>query len=334
MNEKIADSPFITVILVTYNEEEYIEKSLYSLLSQNYPKDLYEIIIVDGGSTDKTFFLAENTVLEFEKQFKNLPTVSYINNPKKILSAGWNLGIVNAKGEYVIRIDAHAVAQKDFLEKNMTTMKKVDAVCVGGRLITECVDGKGEMIKNVLSSSFGVGNSSFRTSNEAGYSDTSVYGLYRKNIFDKVGYFNESLVRNQDVEMHSRIKREGGKFYFNPEIVSTYYSRNSVKKMLKQAYGNGMWNLIILKRNNAKLSIRHLVPFLFVMFLIFSTILGFFGSLIWLAEAGILIIYFLSAVLASVKKTKNVLHIITMPFLFFIFHIAYGLGSLMGVFKK
>jgi GT2 family glycosyltransferase len=205
--------------------------------------------------------LAIQLVNKYIKSGVGVPQLSYLKNQKKILAAGWNIGIKAAKGKYIIRIDAHATADRTFIRLNVETIMKVDAVCVGGKLITKANTETGEMIKDVLSSSFGVGNSSFRVSNKASYTDTVVYGLYDKRIFDKVGYFDENLSRNQDIELHSRIKRAGGKFYFEPKIESTYYSRDSVKKMIEQAYGNGFWNVIIFKKNNAKLSLRHMVPF-------------------------------------------------------------------------
>lgn len=337
MNEEIKSinssmTPFISILLVTYNESRYIEWALESLLCQDYPHNSYEIIIVDGGSTDDTIALAKKLVAEHKKNGGTVQ-VSFIDNPKKILAAGWNIGIKNARGEYVTRIDAHAVVQPDFLRLNVKTMMGVDAVCVGGRLITEANGEVGEVIRDILSSSFGVGNSSFRISNEARYADTAVYGFYKKEIFKKVGYFDETLVRNQDVEMHSRIKRIGGRFYFNPAIVSIYYSRNTVKKMLRQAYGNGFWNLIILKKNNAKLSIRHLIPFCFVLFLIVATLLGIAWRLIWVFEVAVLVLYFVLAIFASLRKTKRIGRVLRMPFLFFTLHIAYGFGSIVGLLK-
>lgn len=333
IDEKNNALPFVSALLVTYNESQYIERSLESLLLQDYPKDLYEIITIDGGSTDDTLALASQLTQQHIDKGETVPNVSYLDNPKKILAAGWNIGIKAAKGKYVTRIDAHATANSSFIRIAVETMMKVDAVCVGGKLITEASSETGEIIKDVLSSPFGVGNSSFRTSNEAGYADTAVYGLYDKDIFGKIGYFDENLVRNQDIELHSRIKRAGGKFYFEPEIESTYYSRDSVKKMVKQAFGNGLWNIVILKKNNAKLSLRHMIPFFFVLFLVISTIGGVLWRPAWHVEITVLALYFLLAIVASFRKTKLISRVIKMPWLFFLLHVSYGFGSLSGLVK-
>ena len=312
--------PFVSALLVTRNEQSYIEKALLSLINQTYPKDSYEIIVIDGESSDDTLKIVNNLIGQYKT--KNFD-IRIINNPKRILSSGWNLGIRNAKGDYVVRIDAHGEAAADFIEKNVETMLSVnDAACVGGRLMTKSLDGDNDIISKVLSSPFGVGNSSFRVSDRPGYTDTAVYGLYKKEIFETVGFFNEKFVRNQDIELHSRIRAAGERFYFNPEISCIYYSRNTVKKMAKQAFGN------------SALSLRHLVPFAFVLYLIIFTALGFFSKIFWFLEAGVLLIHVMLGLMAACKKTRRLSEIVKMPFLFLILHLSYGVGYLSGIFTK
>ncbi|EHP49414.1 glycosyltransferase family 2 protein [Odoribacter laneus] len=331
---KTLEKPFISAILVTRNEGAYIEKALLSYLNQDYPTSRYEILIVDGESTDDTVQRAKDVIEKIKIEGREVPECTFINNPQKILAAGWNIGIKASKGEYVVRIDAHGEAALDFISNSVETMLKVDAVCVGGKLTTKSLGDENKIVSNILSSSFGVGNSSFRVSNTACYADTAVYGLYKRNVFDEIGYFNESLVRNQDIELHTRIKKSGGKFYFNPEISSIYYSRPSVKKMLRQGYGNGKWNLIIVRYNEARLSLRHLVPLFFVLFILLTTIAGFFFFPIWWLELAVLALYFSLALIASIKFTFNPLKILAMMGLYFALHISYGVGSIVGCFIK
>lgn len=323
---------FVSALLVTRNEQAYIEKAMMSLINQTYPKDRYEIVVIDGESTDDTLKIVKKLIEQYRTDSFD---IRVINNPKHILASGWNLGIEDAKGDYVVRIDAHAEAAKDFIEKNVETMLKAsDAVCVGGKLTTMSLDGDDDIISKVLSSPFGVGNSSFRVSDEAGYADTAVYGLYKKEIFERVGYFNEKYVRNQDIELHSRIRAAGGKFYFNPQINCVYYSRNTVKKMVKQAFGNGKWNMVLLKNQNSALRLRHLVPFAFVLFLIATTVLGFFSRYFWFLEIGVLLLHLVLGLYAATKKTKNISEALKMPFLFLLLHLSYGTGYLAGIFTK
>lgn len=327
MNMSEHEYPFITVLLVAYNEEQYIEKSLLSLINQTYPSDKYEIIIIDGMSTDGTLDRIKLIAKRYGKH-----EIRILTNKKKILASGWNIGIRAAKGDYVARIDAHAEAKNNFIEKSVETMmKNPDAVCVGGKLVTISSPNSNDVVSKVLSSPFGVGNSSFRVSDKAGYADTAVYGLYKKQIFEEVGYFNEKFVRNQDIELHSRITEYGGKFYFNPEIESVYYARNTVKKMAKQAFGNGKWNMILLKNHSTALSLRHMVPFIFVIYLICSLIGGLISSWFWKVEGVVICLHLLCGLIASLKKSQKIIEILQMPFLFILLHISYGTGYLAGI---
>ena len=323
------DLPFVSALLVTRNEEKFIERALSSLLEQDYPKEKYEIIIIDGCSTDKTVDIIKGIIQNREVKVKIL------NNSKKILATGWNIGIQNASGDYVVRIDAHAEVPPDFIYTNVKTIQAVkDAVCVGGKLITKSSDNN-NIINNVLASRFGVGNSSFRTANKAQYTDTAVYGLYKKEIFYQVGFFDEKLERNQDIELHSRIRKNGGKFYFNPEITSVYYARNTLSKMMKQAVGNGKWNMILLKKGCSALSFRHFIPFFFVLFIILSLILGFIFNPIFLyLLCAVLALHLSFGLVASLLKTRNIKSIILMPFYFLLLHLSYGTGFILGAFKK
>jgi len=322
--------PFVSALLVTRNEKDYIRMSMMSLINQTYPKERYEIIVIDGGSTDSTL----DVVKELQASFNTYTfSIRVESNPKKILAAGWNIGIKAAKGEYVVRIDAHSTAEPDFIEKSVETMQRVDAVCVGGKLSSKSLSGEDDVISYVLSSPFGVGNSSFRVSEDEGYADTAVYGLYKKSIFEKAGFFDEKMVRNQDIEMHSRIKKAGGKFYFNPVIQSTYYTRNTVKKMLKQAYGNGQWNMVLLKKGSGALSIRHLVPFFFVLGVIGSVILGFIHPVFLIIGVAVILLHLGLGVYFATKKTNKINQILVMPFLFISLHFAYGLGYIRGLLK-
>ena len=151
-----AQLPFVSVLLVTRNEKNYIERSLMSLINQRYPKDKYEIVIADGKSEDGTL----DVVRKFQgKCIKEGLVITVVTNEKKILATGWNIAINAAKGEYVTRIDAHAEAEPDFVENSIKAILKVDAVCVGGKLTSLSLDGAENVISKVLSSPFGVVNS-------------------------------------------------------------------------------------------------------------------------------------------------------------------------------
>lgn len=326
--------PFISALIVCRNEEAYINISLQSILDQDYPDNCYEVIIIDGMSDDKTVDKARLLCEKYKTQHGSCPDIHFFSNEKKILAAGWNIGIKESKGRFIFRIDAHSCIPTDYIKKCVKTISTYDAVCVGGKIESKSLQGEDDVITKILSSPFGVGNSTFRVSNVGGYADTAVYGLYDRTIFDVVGYFDESLSRNQDIELHARIRNVGGKFYFNPEIKSVYYTRNTVKKMLKQAFQNGKWNPIVAKKTKGTLSIRHMIPFAFVIFTGITTILGFFKKMFWFLEGAVLALHLFLGFIFAKKKTNIPKELILMPILFMALHLSYGTGFLFGLFHK
>jgi len=318
--------PMVSMIVVVRNEAKYIKKCLTSLIQQDYPKSRYEIIVVDGMSTDGTRDIIQQ-IAKTEKRIR------LFNNPKLILASGWNIGIKKAKGDIVIRIDAHAFVTSDFISESVKYLKKEDAVCVGGPHAGIIGEGYiGKSISCLLSSPFGVGNAKYRYGCKEGYVDTVPYGAYWKKIFEEIGFFNEDLVRNQDIEFHSRIRKKGWKIFMAPSIRSYYYCRSNIRGLLKQSFGNGYWVIETL----TSASLRHLVPLFFVISILIFSLLSLFSLKIRMLFIILLGTYFslaLSFTLYSIIK-RDVKHSLLLPVLFFLFHISYGLGSLYNCLKK
>ncbi|PYG87790.1 GT2 family glycosyltransferase [Ruminiclostridium sufflavum DSM 19573] len=336
----MSELPFITAMIVVRNEEKYIEACFRSLLEQSYPEDRYEVLIIDGLSTDNTLKAAREAEEKYSGR-KNNPgeaeakvQVRYFDNPKKILASGWNIGIKEAMGDYVIRIDAHAFADRDLILKSAETMLDIgDAVCVGGSMKTKGLTNKGKLIANVLSSPFGVGNSKFRYSQEPQYVDTVAFGLYKKEVFAEAGYFDETMDRGEDNDMHGRIKKTGGKFYLNPEIKSTYHPRETIKSMMKQGYGNGEWNIITFQKEPGSLSARHLIPLLFVMGILGCAVLGLLNPVFWFILLSVIMLHMILGIAFARKKTDKIRNMLRMWVLFLLLHLAYGTGSFASMLK-
>lgn len=321
----------VTAMVVVRNEQDYIEQSLMSLINQDFPKENYEIIVVDGLSNDNTLKIINDIIKNNNTKVK----ITLLKNEKRILAAGWNIGIKNAKGEYVVRIDAHAKANKDFIKQSLDTMKKMpkDVACVGGKITSVSLKGGDETVSKVLSSPFGIGNSKFRYSDKAQYVDTVAFGLYKRSVFDEVGLFDETLERNQDNNMHNRIRKAGYKFYFNPRIKSEYYVRNSLKKMLRQGFLNGKWNVIVFRQDKKSLSIRHIVPLFFVLSIIVLAGLSFVSKYFLFVLLLELLLYIVLAILFALKKTKNIIEVFKMLVYYFLLHISYGIGEISSIFR-
>lgn len=330
---KNEELPFVSAMIVARNEEKRIRKCINSLLHQDYPSNRYEIIIIDGESTDGTLKIIDDEKAKAETEGR-IPEIRIVNNPKHILAAGWNIGIKASKGEYVIRPDAHAYVEKNFISKSVEVMLRVgDADCVGGQMTTLSDTKIGDIIKEALSSPFGVGGAKFRYKKTAGYVDTVAFGLYRKSVFNKIGYFNENLVRTQDNDLHRRMRDAGMKFYLDPEIHSYYYSRDSYIKLAKQQFNNGVWTMINFRLRPGKMSIRHFVPLMFILAVLITLIGGLlYRPIWWLTLVGVLF-HLVCGYLFAFRRTKQISHVLVLPFVFFMMHISYGCGSIVGFFS-
>jgi len=326
--ESRTDSPFVSALIVVRNGEDMIGRCLDALTSQEYPKDRYEILVIDGMSDD-------NTVRIAKERGGGLPPVHIFENPKRLLASGWNIGVKRASAEYVVRLDAHAVPYPDFLRRNVETMLRTpDAACVGGSMETRSTTRLGEAISEVLSSPFGVGNSKFRTSRRAQYVDTVAYGLYRRELLLALGGFDEEMQRNQDLDMHARIRRAGWKFYLDPSIRTIYYARDSFKGFILQGWQNGWWNILTMLKDIRAVSIRHLVPLGFVLYLLITASGGFLWRPLWYALGAVLAAYLFLAIAMSIAGSRSVWSLLAKPALFFSLHGSYGAGSLACAFSQ
>lgn len=326
--------PLVTLLIVTRNEKEYIEKSLLSLINQTYPKELIEIIIVDGMSTDGTREFLYKKVIELRQKGIN---IKLLDNPNKILASGWNIGIKNAKGDIVCRIDTHSEISPNYVEIGVNELlkrRKEQVVCVGGVLKSKGKGVMGKAIADLFSSKFGMGNSAFRVGvKEPKFTDTAVFGLYWKWIFDEVDYFNESLERNQDIDLHYKILKRGYKFLTHPEMKAIYYVRNNISSMIKKAFGDGYWAIA-----SGKAYFRHKVPLYFVLYVISFFIVSMVSYFLKLYNLLLLfslplMMYIFLLLFFSLKDGKGYSKFLLL-FLFPAFHVSYGLGSLIAYLDK
>ena len=299
--------PFVSIIIPCRNEEKFIGKCLDSIIAQDYPKDRLEVLVVDGMSEDGTREIIEQFktmkprrgpigTISARDKLRNLGiatslpalamTLKLLNNPKKVTPCALNIGIKNAKGEIILWMSAHSRYEKDYISKCVKYLKEYDADNVGGVMITLPRDNAfiGKAIATVLSHPFGVGNSVFRTgAKEPKWVDTVFGGCYKKEVFDKIGLFNESLVRSQDMEFNLRLKKTGGKILLAPDIVSYYYPKSNLKDFFIHNFEDGSWVTYPLKFGIKAFSWRHLIPLFFILGLVGTGILGiFFSPLLWL----------------------------------------------------
>lgn len=327
----------LTVICPIYNEEKYIAQFLDSLLKQDYPKDDLEILLVDGMSKDKTREIVNEYI-------NNFPFIRLIDNPDKIVPYAMNRGIEEAKGDVIMRLDAHASYQLDYFSVLVNGVKRLHADNVGTVCKTDVLNKtpKTLAIREVLGNKFGVGNSTFRTGiDHEQEAETVPFGCWPREVFEKYGKYDVRLVRNQDIELNKRIRRGGGNIYILADTYCTYLARETWKALAKNNYGNGKWNILTVYYTKmfSSLSIRHFIPLLFVLSLIVPLLLTFIWWPLALVSVASLLAYtgLLSVVSAKLAITKH-LNFCYLLVTFFVLHLSYGWGSLVGnlslAFKK
>lgn len=322
----------LSVAIVALNEEKFLPSLFEDLLSQTYNHSFIEILLIDGGSNDKTKIIMDEFAMKYEKHFNK---VSVLNNPDKIQAAGWNVAIRNYGGDALARIDAHSRIDKYFCEKVVENLNN-DEFVVGGQRpsIVENDTKWSKTMLQVESSLFGSNILKSRRSTKKQYVKTMFHATYRREVLDSVGYFNENLLRTEDNEFHYRIRKQGYKLCYDPDIISYQYIRGSFKQMIKQKSGNGFWIGETIKFCPRCISIYHLIPFFFVICLFAFLVLIPFG--LWYLSVALLGLYFLFAVtntiFSGIKKGFYLYHFI-MPFIFFVLHISYGVGTLLGLIK-
>lgn len=316
----------VAVIIPCRNEEGYIGKCIESFLEQSYPKELLKIVISDGFSTDNT----RNIINDYMKNNKN---IILLDNEGLTAPKGMNKGIKKTDTDIIIIFGAHAYADKEFVLENVKALENNDVGCVGGILKTINNTIKGEAIAQSMMCPFGVGNATFRYAEKECYVDTVAFGAYKREVLEKVGIFDDELVRNQDDELNFRVVKDGYKILLSPKIKSTYYGRSSLAKLWKQYYQYGFWKVRVIQKHNRPASIRHLIPMLFVLYLLVGGTLSLFFKSIRSIFFIILALYVLLDLVFSIKLSlkSKMKYLAYIAVCFPILHLSYGIGFLLGI---
>lgn len=321
--------PLVSLLVAVNNENGKIEQCINSLIGQDYPKELLEVFIADGMSTNGT--------LEVIRQFQaNHDNIHLFSNPKQIVPTGLNILIPKAKGEILIRVDGHCVIAPDYVSNCVRHILEEGVDGAGGPMQSIGEGFVSEAIALAMSSKFGVGGSSFRT--ESGITklaDTIPFPAYTRAIIYKVGMYDEELVRNQDDEYNYRIRKVGGKILLAADVRSSYYSRGSLGKLWKQFFQYGYWKVRVLQKHPGQMCLRQFIPPLFVLGLTLFILVSLISSWGWILLVAIILSYLLSNLAASILASSNRgwNYLSLLPICFTILHFSYGLGFLVGLVK-
>lgn len=320
----------VAIVIPTLNEEHFISRCLNSIIKQTYEFEKMDVMIIDGGSKDKT----KDIVAEYQKSHQN---IRFIENKKKIQSVAFNIGFKKSTAPYIIRLDAHAEYDSKYISLCIENLKQDEKRGnVGGRCnilpFNQSLWAQTNAILN--HSRFGIGGAAFRVSNEAHNTDSVPFGSFPRKIIEKIGGMREDLPRGEDNEYNSRIRKAGYKIFFDPNIISSYFARPTLGASCKQMYANGNSIGYLYYIDREAIGIRHLVPLLFVVSGLFSIIISVLWSPFCYVFCGGLALYIIADAIASIMGAKdNVKCTLPLFILFFCVHVSYGTGTIAGLIK-
>lgn len=325
----------VSIVAPCRNEKTHVADFLKSVANQDMQGMDWELIVADGMSNDGT----REALAEFTKVY---PWLVVIDNPGKIVSPGLNAAIRQAKGDIIVRLDVHTIYDPGYVRACVTQLIETKADNVGGPAITLANTWLGRVIAASFHSPFSCGPAAGHDPQHEGYVDTVWYGCWRRDLFERVGWFDESLVRNQDDEHNLRIVRSGGKIWQTPKIKFWYKTRNSFRKLYRQYFQYGFWKVAVIQKHRIPASWRHLVPGLFVLATVCLPLIAGIAALqgsssfaqavaaLWL---GMLSTYGLATFAASIACAAR--HGWTLaPGLMLAlpcYHFGYGTGFLLGI---
>jgi succinoglycan biosynthesis protein ExoA len=316
--------PFVSIVLPIRNEADHIGACIGRLLDQDYPHERMEIIVVDGMSDDGT----RDRLRELQATSRRV-AIRVIDNPAMIVPTALNLAIEAARGDVIVRMDGHTTPATDYVSACVAALRTSGAANVGGVIEPTGLTPMGEAVAVVTSHPLGVGDAKYRTGGAAGSVDTVPFGAFRRDVFERVGLFDESMVRNQDYEMNVRIRQAGESIYLDPAIRSVYTPRSDVTSLWKQYLQYGWWRVETVRRHPGSLRWRQAVPPVFVAALVVLALLGLvwpFAAASWLIMAGAYVALVGSVAVHSRRATPA-----RIALAFVIVHVAWGTGFALNV---
>jgi len=317
--------PFVTILVPMRNEEDFIAACLESLRRQCYPADRLEILVLDGESTDRSVEIVKTISADD-------PRVRLLPNPQRLQAAGMNLGIREARGEYILRADAHAEYGPEYVAKCVMRLAAGKAENVGGPQRPVGAGNFGRAVAAALRTPLGVGNAPYRLAREARYVDTVWLGAWRADTLRELGGFREDMAANEDYELNCRLRERGGRILFDPSLPSTYYPRASPRRLWRQYFNYGQGKIQCLRAHPDSLVLRQLVVPLAITVLLISLLLLPLTPFPAIGAGGLyLLLIMLGSLAAAMKLGWRRLPLL--PLVYPIIHFAWGLGFWWGMIR-
>ena len=316
----------VSIIITARNEEKYLPMLFEDILNQTFPLQNIEVVLMDSNSTDNTRLVME----EFKKNNETL-SVQIVTNERQIQAAGFNEGVKHATGDVVLKIDAHSRIPADFVQKNVDEILAGAYVCGGNRpTVVDSADDFSKTLHIVEESALGSSIANYRKSDVKRKVNSIFHGMYRKEVFDKVGLADERLLRTEDNEFHYRVRKAGYDIIFNPEIESYQYIRPTFTKMIQQKFANGYWIGLTSHVCRDCLSLFHFGPGVFVATLLVLMMLTLVSFVPLLTVVFLYLLAVLGLSIFEISKQKFNPTLLLIPFIMIAIHFAYGVGTIKG----
>ena len=319
--------PSVSVIIPVLNEERFLKQSVQAILNQNYSGQ-FEIILALGPSKDQTNFIAQ----ELAKDQR----IKLVENPSGRTASALNNAIKNSNFDIIVRLDGHAIVDSDYIKNAVNTLLESGADNVGGLMKAEGTNAFEKSVAAAMTSKFGVGNAPFHVGGKSGEVDTVYLGTFRKSALERVGYFDESFIRAQDWEMNYRIRKTGGKIWFNPDLVVSYRPRKNILQLAKQYFEYGQWRKQVTKTYPETVSMRYLAPPVTVSGLIAGFVMVLFSKILeinWLQIGWLAPLVYLTVILLAFLSIGSKIGLLSRLYLLLVLptmHLSWGVGFLKG----
>ena len=324
--------PSVSVIIPCRNEEKTIHLVLDAIHAQTYPRELQQVVIADGFSENRT----REQIESFKTSHPDL-VVMVVNNPKRIIPAGLNAAILASSGDLIVRMDAHSIPNPDYVALCVDALERNVAQNVGG--VWDIQPGSNSWIARSIAAAAGnplaVGDARYRFTDKAAYVDTVPYGSYKRELFNQIGLFDETLLANEDYELNTRIIQSGGKIWLDPKIRCVYFARSSLRALSQQYYGYGYWKFQMLKRYPETLRWRQALPPVFILGLLVTLLVGLFwkpSMVLFAAVLGVYLFALLSVGVHMAMKKSDILMVFGIPLAIITMHFSWGAGFIAGAF--
>lgn len=315
--------PLVSVVLAVRNEARDIEQCLGAIFAQDWPSDRLELIVADGESTDGT--------PDIVRRFAGSRRMQLLDNPNRSVASGLNTAIAHAHGDYIVRVDGHAILATDYVRECVETLQQTGAACVGGRIVPAGVTPIGKVIAATAQTPFAVPGP-YHVSREGSFTDQVYLGAWTAETLRQIGGYDENMLRNQDYELNYRIRKAGGKVYLSPRIRSTYHGRQTIRALAKQYFWYGVGKVRMLRKYPESVKPRQLVAPLFVAGLVAAAVSWVFLPILHWVWIAMLLAYlalalgFSATVVARVRSFASLLS----PLIYLTMHVSWGIGFWSG----